>query len=84
MTEGNAGSAMRRIVLALAVAAVMALLVMALAGPAFAANLRADQVGKQASGVNQSDPGRGGEVTSDAAQSGIIANIARTSHFTHP
>ena len=92
-----AGSTLlRRMVLALAIAAVIALLMMALAAPAFTVNIHgtnADQVGKQASGVNQPDspgyvPGRGGkEVTAGAAQrhSGTeplsdVGDIARSSH----
>ena len=65
------GGALRRLVLALAIAALMALLVTASAAPAFAAaSDKANQVGKQTSGVNQSDPepGRGGHVARDAAQ----------------
>ena len=77
---------LRRVVLALAITAVMALLVMALAAPAFAAaSDRANQVGKQTSGVNKSDPepGRGGHVSSDAARAnGGLGDIARNSHYT--
>ena len=95
-----AGSTLlRRMVLALAMAAVVALLVMASAVPAFAvgdkgkAVERADQVGKQASGVNQPDsgnePGRGGwDVTAKAAQADSdegqlskIGEIARSLNY---
>jgi len=63
--------------LALAIAAVT-LLVMTSAAPAFAAaSLKANQVGQQTSGVNQSDPGKGGYVTSGAAKSGEVGDIAR-------
>jgi hypothetical protein len=67
----SGSAALRRLALALAIAALMALLVMASAAPAFAAaSDKANQVGKQTSGVNQSDPepGRGGHVDRDAAQ----------------
>jgi hypothetical protein len=90
----------RRMVLALAIAAVMALLVMALAAPAFAVSgngkggERADLIGRQTSGVNQPDtpgyePGKGGrEVTADAAKPGAgppgVGDIASTNHNTRP
>jgi len=90
-----AGSTLlRRMVLALAIAAVMALLVMASAAPAFAVSdhgANADQVGAQASGVNQPntpgyEPGKGGHVNSTEAQSDGsdpgIGDIASTSHHT--
>ena len=94
--QTEAGSALRRMVLVLAIAAVMALLVTALAAPAFAVSnngkgsLSADQVGAQASGVNQPDsgngPGRGGQVTRDEAQSDAsdpgIGDFASTHHHT--
>ena len=89
-----ASTLLRRIVLALAIAAVMALLMMALAAPAFAVSIHgtnADQVGKQASGVNQPDtpgsiPGRGGQVIRNEAQSDAsdagIGDFASTNHHT--
>jgi uncharacterized membrane protein len=87
-TVTGSGSALRRSVLALAIAALMALLVMASTAPAFAAaSDKANQVGKQTSGVNQSDPepGRGGHVARDAAQDdgssaglGYIARYGRS------
>ena len=58
-----AGSTLRRMVLALATVAVMALLVMALAVPAFAASQKGNQIGNQTSGLNTSPyygPGFGG------------------------
>ena len=78
-----AGSTLRRMVLALATAAVMALLVMALAVPAFAASQKGNQIGNQTSGLNTSPyygPGFGGQNNIDKAQDRIIDDIARSSH----
>ena len=87
-----AGSTLaRRMVLALAIAAVMALLVMALAVPAFAASQKGNQIGNQTSGLNTSPyygPGFGGrEVTAEAAKPSAdpqdppgVGDIARSSH----
>ena len=78
------GSALRRMVLALAIAA---LLVMALAAPASAvANDKyANQVAKQTSGLNQSSPGFGGQLTrEEAKESTGMGEIASNSHYTRP
>ena len=68
---GTMTTALRRIIVALTAAAVIAVMMALTASPAFAAaSDKANQVGKQTSGVNQSDPlpGRGGHVARDAAQ----------------
>ena len=68
---GTTTTALRHIIVALTVAAVVAVMMALTASTAFAAaSDKANQVGKQTSGVNQSDPlpGRGGHVARDAAQ----------------
>ena len=88
-----ASTLLRCMVLALAIAAVMALLVMALAAPAFAVSdegkgqENANPIGTQTSGVNLSDPkpGRGGtDVTSKAAKSRDVDNIASNPQGNNP
>ena len=78
--ETVAGSTLRRIVLALAIAAVMALLVItSAAAPAFAAARegKANVVGQQTSSLNQFvDAGSGGHLTSGHAQDGDIDDTA--------
>ena len=72
---------MRRIVATLAV---MALLLAAMAAPAFAANPNSNCVGEVASALNQPDvpepepPGSGGEIVSDVAHEGVIGEAAST------
>ena len=67
-----AGSTVRRMILALAIAAVMALLLGALAVPAFAASGKANLVGQEVSAINtdelNDEPGKGGQVASTEAQ----------------
>jgi hypothetical protein len=88
-----AGSTLRRLILALATAVVMALLVMALAVPAFARSDRvpeepgnqANQIGTQTQQLNTDpiyDDGFGGKNNSDKAQGRLMDNIATSSHYT--
>jgi hypothetical protein len=71
---------MRRI---MATLAVMALLLAAMAAPAFAANPNSNCVGEAASVLNQPHdpdfpPGSGGETVSEAAREGTISETAST------
>jgi hypothetical protein len=69
---------MRRIVATLAV---MALLLAAMAAPAFAAAKpggKSNCVGEVASQLNQSEPGSGGKLVSDVAREGVIGEAAST------
>jgi hypothetical protein len=76
------GSALKRIVLVLAVAAVMAAMMVIMASPAFAASTKGNNVGQQTSQANQKDPGLGGQGVREAAQEeeGGLGDIARNGH----
>ncbi len=71
-------TAVRRIVMVLLVAAVIEAMVAATAGPAFAANDKANPIGREVSADNQSNPGAGGETASKLAKAnGGLGDIAR-------
>ena len=73
---------MRRIV---ATVAVMALLLAAMAAPAFAvANIKANCVGEAASIFNQDEPGAGGQLVSEVAHEGDIGESASTNCEPRP
>jgi hypothetical protein len=80
VAEQEAGSALKRIILVLAVAAVMAAMMVVMASPAFAASSKANLVGQETSEANQKAPGLGGQGVSEAANEGGLGNIARNGH----